>query len=83
MKAIDKAIRMCDINIKKGQMGGIRYEIIKNPDGSFDITMNGLPHKENVNFGSFEKAEQNVRMNIGEILSYERATGKKAIVRNY
>lgn len=45
--------------------------------------MNGQPHKKNVKFGSFERAEQNVKMNIGEILSYERQTGKKAVIRKF
>lgn len=82
-KTMDKAIKACDANSKKGEMGGIKYEIIQNPDGSFDITMNGQPNKKNVKFGSFERAEQNVKMNIGEILSYERQTGKKAVIRKF
>lgn len=82
-KTMDKAIKACDANSKKGEMGGIKYEIIQNPDGSFDITMNGQRHKENVKFGSFEKAERDVQMNIGEILSYERQTGKKAVIRKF
>lgn len=82
MRSLDRAIRLCDANSRKGEMGGIKYEIIQNSDGSFDITLNGKPHKKNVKFGSFENAENNAKMNIGEILSYERATGKKAKIRS-
>lgn len=82
-KAVDKAIKACDEERKIGEFGGIKYEITENSDGSFNIKLNGQPHKNHARFSSLREAEKNVQMNIGEILSYERATGKKALIRNF
>ena len=82
-KVMDKAIKACDEERKIGEFGGIKYEITENSDGSFNIKLNGQPHKNHARFSSLREAEKNVQMNIGEILSYERATGKKALIRNF
>ena len=83
ISSVDKAINVCDEERKIGEFGGIKYEITENSDGSFNIKLNGQPHKNHVRFSSLREAEKNVQMNIGEILSYERATGKKALIRNF
>lgn len=80
-KVLDKAIRAIDSVSKKGSLEGISYEITDHGDGRFSITMNGERWKEKVKFGTVEAAEKNVRNAIGEILSYERASGKKAKIR--
>ena len=82
-RTLDKAIKCMDEERKIGEFGGIKYEITENSDGSFNIKLNGQPHKNHARFSSLREAEKNVQMNIGEILSYERATGKKALIRNF
>ena len=84
MKAIDKAIRACDVrpDTKSGELGGIKYYIVAQGDGYFEITMNGKSWKRNARLGTMEAAEKNVRNAIGEVLSWERATGKKANIRD-
>lgn len=81
-KALDKALKMLDANeTKNGELGGIKYSIIGKGDGRFDIMLNGKPWKRDINFGTIEHAEKNARMGIGEVLSWERMTGKKAKIR--
>lgn len=83
-RTIDKAIKVCDARpeTKSGELGGIKYYIIDQGDGYFEITMNGKSWKRNARLGTMEAAEKNVRNAIGEVLSWERATGKKANIRN-
>lgn len=76
------ATKARDASSKSGELGGIKYEIIDLGSGRFKITMNGKPWKNSALLGTIEAAEKNVRNAIGEILSYERATGKKASVRD-
>lgn len=81
---MDKAIKACDARpeTKSGELGGIKYYIIDQGGGYFEITMNGKSWKRNARLGTMEAAEKNVRNAIGEVLSWERATGKKANIRN-
>ena len=83
LKALDKALKMLDesIETKEGELGGLKYRIVKNANGRYDFTLNGKPWKRNVQFASINEAEKNARMGIGEVLSWERQTGKKAKIR--
>lgn len=83
MKSLDKAIKMCDARseTKRGELGGIKYYIIDQGNGYFEITMNGKSWKRMAKLGTMENAEKNVRNVISEVLSWERETGKKANIR--
>ena len=82
-KALDKALKMLDENIetKEGELGGLKYRIVKNANGRYDFTLNGKPWRRNTQFASINEAEKSARMGIGEVLSWERQTGKKAKIR--
>lgn len=66
---------------KTGEMGGFSYYIVSKGNGYFDIDMDGRPWKRMARLGDMKKAENNVRNAIGEILSWERVTGKKVPYR--
>lgn len=82
-KALDKALRVLDERpeTKSGELGGIKYYIISQGNGYFEIIMNGKPWKRMAKFGSMQEAEKNARNAIGDVLAWERSTGKKANIR--